>query len=93
MTTEEGKYKLGNKAHDTLRTSIKFINQQGETLKLLSLLKHTNKAVRVWAATFLLPICEKEAIQTLADISYEPGLIGVGAETTLKEWHKGNLRL
>jgi len=48
MTTEEGKYKLGNKAHDTLRTSIKFINQQGETLKLLSLLKHTNKAVRVW---------------------------------------------
>jgi hypothetical protein len=47
----------------------------------------------MWAATFLLPIQEKEAIRALELITAEDGIHSLTSRTTIQEWQNGRLKL
>ena len=45
-----------------------------------------------WAALYLLPYREREAVQALDRVAHgDTGLVGLGAKTTLAEWRAGRL--
>lgn len=59
---------------------------------LLGCLTDPDPSVVTWAALYLLPHREDEAVQALTRVAHsDAGLIGLGAETTLKEWRSGRL--
>lgn len=89
--TEQGDYKNGNKYYDQIIKSAEFLKKTNSVNILLSLLSNPSVGIRLWAAYFLLPINEKEAIKALQAISKISGIHSLTAETTLKEWQKGNL--
>ena len=91
--TEEGDYKTGNKNYTLIIKAINFLKEKNEVSCLTSFLKHPSAGVRCWAALYLLPICENEAVRTLEDLSKNNGFHSLDAETTLSEWRKGNLIL
>jgi hypothetical protein len=91
--TEIGDYKKANKNYNNIIKAVDFIRDKKELLVLVPFLEHRNLGVRLWAATYLLPIREKFAIRTLEEISSGKGIHSLTAETTLDEWQKGNLSL
>jgi hypothetical protein len=48
--------------------------------------------VRAWAASYLLPLYEKESIRVLKEIVNMKTFGSLDAEMTIKEWKNGNLR-
>lgn len=48
--------------------AINFLKEQGEVAALIDCLCHSSAGVRNWAATYLLPVKEKEAIKVLEEI-------------------------
>jgi hypothetical protein len=91
--TAQGDYKAGNKCHATIVKAMTFLKEQGEALALLKFLNHASVGVRMWAATYLLPIKENEGIEALEQIAAQAGIHSLTAKTTLSEWRKGNLKL
>jgi hypothetical protein len=88
-------HKLSNRAHDRIiraaRKIRKLREDQGETF-FRSLLDHKLPHVVGWAAFNLLAINPKIAVQALRKQSkLEPSEARFDSETTLKEWHAGNL--
>lgn len=66
---------------------------QGESF-LLSCLADPDPSVVTWAALYLLPYREREAMQALDRVAHgDAGLVGLGAETTLAEWRAGRLNV
>jgi hypothetical protein len=64
---------------------------QGESF-LLTCLSDPDPSVVTWAALYLLPYREHEAVQALSRVAHgDAGLVGLGAETTLAEWRAGRL--
>lgn len=49
--------------------------------------------IRLWAATYLLPVFEKDSLRVLKEISALNGIISFIAKNTISEWEKGNLEL
>lgn len=45
----------------------------------------------MWAATYLLPISEHDAMQTLQKNANGNGIHSLTAKMTINEWEKGNL--
>jgi len=78
--TEQSDYKTGNRNYYIIE-------------KAASYLQKESNSVKVWAAAYLLTISEKEAIEVLERISQGVGIVSFGAETTLSEWRKGNLKM
>ena len=93
QATEQGNYKTGNKCYTVISRVIKFLKEENELKKLSSFLNHPSVGVRMWSATYLLPISENEGIKVLERIVGETGIHSLTAETTLIEWRKGNLKL
>lgn len=91
--TEHGDYKSANKNYAIITKVILFLKEQNEIRKLSNFLNHNSIGVRIWAATYLLPILEDEASQVLDQISRKSGIHSLTAKTTLSEWRKGNLKL
>ena len=91
--TEKGDYKVANKKYDIIVKSVTFLKERNEVERLLDFLTHSSVGVRMAAATYLLPIHEKDAVKILLEISKGPGIHALTAETTISEWRKGNLRL
>lgn len=91
--TEQGDYKKGNKHYKNIAEAIGFLKNNDLLTRLESYLRHTSVGVRIWSATYLLPIREAEGIKTLEEISSSPGIHAMSAKTTLSEWKKGNLKL
>jgi len=91
--TEQGDYKTGNKCYAIIAKVVLFLKEQNEIQQLSTLLNSDSVGVRGWAATYLLPIKEREAIRVLEQIARGAGIHSFIAETTLKEWRKGNLKL
>jgi len=91
--TETGDYRTGNKCWGVIDQAIKFIKEQNETSALSRFLDHRAVGVRLWAASYMLPINENEAIKVLEHISGQSGLNSLSARTTLSEWRKGSLKL
>jgi hypothetical protein len=82
-----GDYKKANKAHDEIIGVLKYLYIHNNLDELYPLLKDPSLYVREWAATYLLPKYEKEAIATLKEIdSFEANIV-------LEEWKKGSLDL
>lgn len=91
--TEKGDYKAANKNYNIVAKVIAFLKEHNEIHFLLKFLNHNSVGVKGWAATYLLPIEEKQAIEALEKITNEKGIRSLAAETTLSEWRKGNLKL
>ena len=59
---------------------------------LLGCVTDPDPSVVTWAALYLLPYRENEAVQALSRVTQsDTGLIGLGAEKTLEEWRAGRL--
>lgn len=91
--TLNGDFKSGNKLYAILVKAIKFLKDENELTALLTFLNHNSAGVRSWAATYLLPVKEKEAVITLEDLVKRADIHSLDAETTLNEWRNGNLKL
>lgn len=93
VATHKGDYKSGNKSYTKIIKSAQFLKKEGALEKLSIFLDNPNNNIRIWAASFLLPIYEKESVKTLKEISKITDIDSLTAETTLTEWKKGNLNL
>jgi hypothetical protein len=91
--TEIGNYKLANKSYNQINKSVAFLKENSEVGLLQKFLSHPSLGVRIWAATYLLPICETVAIEILEEIGNGHGVLSLDARTTLSEWRKGNLKV
>ena len=85
--------KTANRNYTVIARVIEFLKEKNEIQKLSEFLNHSSDGVKGWAATYLLPIKEREAIQALEEIAKGIGIRSLAAETTLSEWRKGNLKL
>ena len=91
--TEQGNYKVANKCYANIIKAINFLKEKDEIEILVKCLNHPSIGVRNWAATYLLPFREKEAIKILEETIEKGDIHSLNAETTLSEWRKGNLKL
>jgi hypothetical protein len=91
--TEQGDYKTANKNYAVIVKAITFLKEQDEVQKLSELLNHSSAGVRMWAATYLLPVSESEGLRVLKQIEEETGIHSFTAKITISEWGKGNLKL
>ncbi|WP_291529129.1 DUF2019 domain-containing protein [Bacteroides sp. UBA939] len=91
--TEQGDYKTANRCYAIIVKAIAFLKEQNEMHQLLKSLNHNSVGVRIWAATYLLAVEEREGIRVLEQIAKGTGICTFTAKTTLNEWKKGNLKL
>jgi hypothetical protein len=90
---ENGDYKTGNKCYATIVKAMTFLKDHEDVLALIKFLSHPSVGVRMWAATYLLPIKENDGIKVLEKIEKENNIHSFVAKTTLSEWRKGTLKL
>lgn len=91
--TEVGNYKDANKSYGKIIKSIAYLKEQNAINELANFIEHPSIGVRLWAATYLLPVKETEAIKCLNSIAQGSSVHALDAETTISEWKKGNLSL
>jgi Domain of unknown function (DUF2019) len=94
LGTEQGNYKLGNKAYFIIDKSYKKLKSIGEeaVVQLMPLLEHPNDHVVVWASRYLLFFRPREAEDALKRVMQKSGFAALDAGATLSEWKKGNLK-
>jgi len=93
--TENGDYKTGNKAADTVAVIYNELRSRGLDAQrsLLNLLHDENPGIRIWAAAHALEFSPSDGVPVLETmIKSEEGIIRFDAEMTLKEWRNGKLR-
>ncbi|NOW94687.1 DUF2019 domain-containing protein [Mucilaginibacter sp. SG564] len=91
--SQTGDYKIANKSYKEIANAYTFLKDHDSLLVLLDYLDHKSTGVRIWAATYVLPINEKKGIATLEDVGKSTqGILSSTAKTTLSEWLKGNLK-
>lgn len=91
--TEKGDYKMGNLYYNKILKAIALLKKENAIDNLLKLLNNSSIGVRIWAATYILPYYEYEAIRVLEEISKSQDIHSLTAKTTIDEWKKGNLKL
>lgn len=91
--TEQGDYKIANKCYAIIAKAVLFLKEQNEIQQLSVFLNHNSVSVCGWAATYLLPIAEQEALRVLEQIAGGTGIQSFDAKMTISEWRKGNLKL
>jgi hypothetical protein len=91
--SESGDYRVANKNHDIVRDVVSFLKQNNKVTELLKFYLHPITAVRLAAATFLLPEFETESIRILEEIANGSGIESFDAEMVLEEWRNGNLEV
>ena len=83
-----------NKEFKNIRKMYETLKQENRLDELLELLGHENPYVRLYAATYTLPIATQRAEQTLENLT---GIIksnvGFVARMTLQEWRNGHMKL
>ena len=84
--------KSGNKfANKYIKASETLIGAGGEGIRAFAcLLDDRRIAVRVMAASYLLPYCTNEAIPILRKAAGGKGITALGAYMTLKRWEASN---
>jgi hypothetical protein len=91
--TERGDYKKVNESYHKIESLYKKMKEVDSDLTFLRpLLKYDNGSVRLWSATYLLPLRTKEAEKVLEELSKKNGFVAFDAKMTLQEWKKGNLK-
>lgn len=89
--TESGNYNMANRCYRVIADSARCLKETNKLELLSNFLRHESVGVRMWAATYLLPICQHEAIHTLQAIAERDDIHSLTARTTIDEWVKGNL--
>ena len=87
-----GKSKIANRNYDKMRSVVIFLKSNKSLGRLAVYYVHPNLSVRAWAASYLLPLYEKESIRVLKEIVNMKTFGSLDAEMTIKEWKNGNLR-
>jgi Domain of unknown function (DUF2019) len=92
--TLNGDYKKCNKAYSVIQKVYDELKRRDLIENaLLDLLTHDDTSVRLWAASYLLPIVPTESIMALSGISSNrDGNFRLDAELVLEEWEKGELK-
>jgi Domain of unknown function (DUF2019) len=92
--TLEGDSRRANRAYHRLADIYRARRAQGNAAQqeLLSLLRHAEPGVRVWAATHALEFSPDRAVPVLERDAAEPGILGFNARTVLAEYRAGRLR-
>ena len=83
---------ISNKNYDVIVKTIDYLIKEKAIDHLLRFLDDPNMSVREWAAAYLLPSYEKEALKALNYVAQGKGIIAGSARTTIEEWQKGNLK-
>lgn len=90
--TEQGNYKLGNRCYDKIILAVNFLKRKDEIRLLYPLLHHNSIGVRMWAASYLLPMYPIESVEILEQIASQSGIRAFTAKIILEEWEKGTLK-
>lgn len=91
--TETGDYIQANKSYQVIAKSVRYLKETNNLRQLSKLLDSESVGVRMWAATYLLPIFERNAMQILQSIASGDNIHSLTAKMTINEWRKGNLVL
>jgi hypothetical protein len=91
--TEKGNYKSGNICYSKIVKSVSVLRNENLVSKLSIFLNSSSIGVRLWSATFLLPINEKDSLRVLEEITKNLDIHSSTAKYTLSEWRLGNLKL
>lgn len=65
---EQGDYKAGNKYHSKIMKAIAFLKNENAITNLKDYLSNPNIGVRLWSASYWLPVNEQEGIRVLEEI-------------------------
>lgn len=90
---ENGDYKKAKKHYKIMANSVRVLRETYNIKNISNLLDSKSTGARLWAATFLLPVFENEAMQVLQQIANEKGILSSTAKTTIDKWKKGILAL
>lgn len=90
--TEEGDFKTGNKNYSLITKAATYLKEHNAISELRPLLLNSSVGVRLWAASYLLPVFENESLLNLKKIVESSGIHSFTAENTIVEWKKGNLK-
>lgn len=93
--TEVGDSKGANISYDLLMDTLIEMSHEYDSgrLMLSFLCNYDNDYVKIWAATYILPIDSELGVRTLKLLSNRKGFVGIDAAMTLKLWNSGNLKL
>jgi hypothetical protein len=92
--TEEENWKVANRQYKTIEKSYQQLKEMDEegVNELIKLLDYDNDYVKLWSASYLLPVTEEKAKSILIMLSQKVGPPSFEAKMTLEEWEKGNLK-
>jgi hypothetical protein len=91
-----GDPKETNRAADEIVEVVRLLREEQDQGRqfLTDLLGEENVSVRIWAATYLLPLDAEQAVFALEKAAKaDKTIIGFGAEMVLREWRAGRLKL
>ncbi len=88
--TITGSHPANNEA-DFIAATYRELRNRGSESALLGLLESDDAAVRAWAGAHALEFAPEQGEPVLVRIAESPGLLGFGAEMTLREWRAGRL--
>jgi hypothetical protein len=93
-TTERGDWATANAAAGLIAAIYAELRRRGldAQRQLLRLLFDPSPGVSGWAGAHALEFAPSEGVAALTRLAALPGLAGLSAETTLKEWRNGCLR-
>lgn len=86
--TETGDYRSANLCYGDIVIAVSFIKENDNMIALEDLLYHESVGVRLWSASYLLPVAEDKAVDTLKAITNVSAIHSLTAQTTLNEWEK-----
>ena len=93
QATKCGDYKSANACFLIIARCAGFLKDNSKTILLANLLGHQDEGVQTWAATYLLPVLEQQALHSLNEIARSAGIQSVDAAMAIKEWNAGRLML
>jgi len=89
-----GDFKLANRNYSKIVKAATYLRDNDTLSNLKRLLEHEEKGVQMWALTYLLSICEREAKKRLIEIrDADLTHYSFHAKMILQEWESGNLEL
>ncbi|PTM59162.1 hypothetical protein [Desmospora activa] len=91
---EKGDYQSANECNKLKVMHLHKLKRSEKGIKaLVSLMDHDDPYVKLSAAVHSLPYEETRALKNLQYLQGITGILGFHAETALKEWKKGNLKV
>ena len=88
--TVTGSHPANNEA-DLIAAAYRELRRRGSESALLVLLESKDDGVTAWAGAHALEFAPEQGEPVLAKLAESPGLLGFGAQITLREWRAGRL--